>query len=65
MLQRSVVTVPCIRETGGPITCASGEAGKPFQATAFFNVADVTVKDVELEATALVTDNLVIKAKVS
>ena len=42
-----------------------GEAGRPFQATAFFNAADVTVKGVELEATALVTENLLIKANAS
>ena len=63
--QRSVVTALCIPTPGGPITCPNGAEGKASQVTAFFNAADVTVKGVELEGTALVTDNLIIKANIS
>jgi len=63
--QRSVVSSTCIPRAGGPITCPGGQAGDPFQATAFFNAADVSVKGIELEGTALVTDGFVIRANVS
>ncbi len=63
--QRSVVSSVCIPTEGGPIVCPNGQAGRPFQATAFFNAADVSVKGLELEGTALVMDGLLIRANVS
>ena len=63
--QRSVVTSVCIPREGGITTCSNGQEGDPFQATAFFNAADVTVKGLELEGTVLVTDGLLIRANVS
>jgi iron complex outermembrane receptor protein len=63
--QRSVVASVCIPTAGGPITCPDGQAGRPFQATAFFNAADVSVKGLELEGTALIVDGLIIRANLS
>jgi iron complex outermembrane receptor protein len=63
--QRSVVTKVCIPREGGPITCPGGQEGDPFQATAFFNAAEVSVKGVELEGTMLVMDGLTIRANIS
>jgi iron complex outermembrane receptor protein len=63
--QRSVVTSVCIPREGGTVTCPGGQEGDPFQATAFFNAADVSVKGVELEGTALVSDGLTLRANVS
>jgi iron complex outermembrane receptor protein len=63
--QRSVVASVCVPRAGGPIVCPDGQAGDPFQATAFFNAADVSVKGLELEATALIIDGLLIRANIS
>ena len=63
--QRSVVTSVCIPRPGGTITCPGGVEGDPFQATAFFNAADVNVKGIELEGTALVMDGLTVRANIS
>jgi len=63
--QRSVVTSVCIPRAGGVTTCPNGQAGDPFQATAFFNAADVSVKGIELEGTAIIMDGLTVRANIS
>jgi iron complex outermembrane receptor protein len=63
--QRSVVASVCVPREGGPITCPGGEAGDPFQATAFFNAAEVNVKGIELEGTALLMEGLTVRANIS
>jgi iron complex outermembrane receptor protein len=64
--QRALVTRVCVPNPDVVNTCSgAGQQGTQFQETRFFNAADVTVKGVELEATALVVDGLTVKANIS
>ena len=64
--QRALVTLVCVPNPAvANDTCPGDPVGTQFQETRFFNAADVTVKGIELEGTALITDGFTLSANVS